>query len=498
MNNHSLMCPINSTAALTFFTLKTVIDRKYKFIFILLFLWLTPALVSAALPDYRAEQYGTTGRYFAIHLNDMDSDGVPEVLIGNRTTNSLEIWKYNSTSKVLSLNETITFPHDVHDIKVADLDHDGDKDVVVGLRFYGLYVALKSGSTWAKKRIDGTYSWEVLLNDFNQDGHLDIYETVDRYYLKVFYGDGAGNFVYGPTPPRPPVSFSRPVGFNAVDLNGDNRTDLIGPAREGLTYYLRAFLNLDNNGEVSWHSVGPDAGLTGTKRIFSYLSPSAADIDNNGYIDQVVYNLDNDIIVYEGASSAGELTWTPRTIDTLSSRIGTIGIADFNEDGYLDIHVQGWLYFSGIRIYLGDGAGNYTLEILPLAHGVGPVNSLRFGDINGDGATDIATIRYDGIGDSGFFEVLYQVLPTEMMANLIETVSNLNLQQGIENSLDVKLDAAVKALQDLNVNNDVVAINALQAFINAVEGQRGNKITDDDADLLISAAQAIINRLTAT
>jgi hypothetical protein len=72
---------------------------------------------------------------------------------------------------------------------------------------------------------------------------------------------------------------------------------------------------------------------------------------------------------------------------------------------------------------------------------------------------------------------------------------DLNLQQGIENSLDSKLDAAYKALDDLNENNDVAAINAIQAFINAVDAQRGNKISNEQADELITAAQAIIDAL---
>jgi len=37
----------------------------------------------------------------------------------------------------------------------------------------------------------------------------------------------------------------------------------------------------------------------------------------------------------------------------------------------------------------------------------------------------------------------------------------LNLQSGIENGLDAKLDAALKAIDDLNENNDVAAINTL-------------------------------------
>lgn len=71
----------------------------------------------------------------------------------------------------------------------------------------------------------------------------------------------------------------------------------------------------------------------------------------------------------------------------------------------------------------------------------------------------------------------------------------MKIQQGIENSLDAKLDAAQQALSDVNQNNNQAAINSLQAFISAVEAQRGNQITNQQADILIAAAQAIINSL---
>ena len=80
---------------------------------------------------------------------------------------------------------------------------------------------------------------------------------------------------------------------------------------------------------------------------------------------------------------------------------------------------------------------------------------------------------------------------------LIDKVVVMNLQQGIENSLDSKLDAVSKALDDVNENNDIAAINALQAFINALEAQRGNKISEADADALIADAQQIIDLLMA-
>ncbi len=76
-------------------------------------------------------------------------------------------------------------------------------------------------------------------------------------------------------------------------------------------------------------------------------------------------------------------------------------------------------------------------------------------------------------------------------------VTNINANNGIINSLDAKIDAALNALDDLNANNDGAAINTLQAFINSVEAQSGAQIDPDEADLLISLAQLIIDQLSA-
>jgi hypothetical protein len=87
--------------------------------------------------------------------------------------------------------------------------------------------------------------------------------------------------------------------------------------------------------------------------------------------------------------------------------------------------------------------------------------------------------------------------PVELLMELAQDVIDLNLHQGISNSLDAKLSAAMQALDDINENNDVAAINTLQAFINAVEAQRGDKIPEADADALIAAAQEIIDLVSA-
>jgi len=96
--------------------------------------------------------------------------------------------------------------------------------------------------------------------------------------------------------------------------------------------------------------------------------------------------------------------------------------------------------------------------------------------------------------DSSFYGIA-ALFPTKLLESLISDVMDLNITQGIANSIDNKINTALQSLDDMNQNNDVAAINALQAFINAVQAQRGNHISEADADMLIANAQAIINLL---
>jgi parallel beta-helix repeat protein len=79
-----------------------------------------------------------------------------------------------------------------------------------------------------------------------------------------------------------------------------------------------------------------------------------------------------------------------------------------------------------------------------------------------------------------------------LVQQLLTQVESLNLPNGTENSLKAKLENAARKLDDSNPNNDVVAINTLNAFINEVKAHRGKKISLADADDLIDVAQDII------
>ena len=75
---------------------------------------------------------------------------------------------------------------------------------------------------------------------------------------------------------------------------------------------------------------------------------------------------------------------------------------------------------------------------------------------------------------------------------IIEDIAEMDLPKGLETSLQSKLENALDAL---NNNQTDAAINKINAFINQVEAQRGNKLTEVQADYLVTAAQAIIGSL---
>ncbi len=109
------------------------------------------------------------------------------------------------------------------------------------------------------------------------------------------------------------------------------------------------------------------------------------------------------------------------------------------------------------------------------------------------GTTAVTLTVTDDQGASSACTATVKVLTaSEGTLKIIAKVMVLNLHNGIENSLDVKLENALKALDDLNTNNDISAIKAIEAFINHVQAQSGDKISVADADDLIYAANNII------
>lgn len=101
--------------------------------------------------------------------------------------------------------------------------------------------------------------------------------------------------------------------------------------------------------------------------------------------------------------------------------------------------------------------------------------------------------EYHGADEESFVAILYD--PVAAIEALIAKVEGMNLHQGIDNSLDAKLENAKNSLESVKAGNRQDAVNKLQAFINECEAQSGNKLSPDEAADLIADAQEIIDAL---
>jgi PKD repeat protein/uncharacterized protein (AIM24 family) len=160
--------------------------------------------------------------------------------------------------------------------------------------------------------------------------------------------------------------------------------------------------------------------------------------------------------------------------------------ADFSDAGILDTHTAAFDW--------GDGV--VTQGAMTESNGSGNISGSHTYSQSGIYAVTLTVIDKDG-GTSSSLTNVTILTPAQAIQNLTDLVQTYNLQQGIENSLDQKLQNAVDSLTAENSGNRQDAINKLQAFISAVQAQSGNQITVDQANVLIQDAQEIIDILTS-
>lgn len=127
----------------------------------------------------------------------------------------------------------------------------------------------------------------------------------------------------------------------------------------------------------------------------------------------------------------------------------------------------------------GDGASadGVTASHVYISAGTFTV-TLTVTDSNGSTATDTAIVTVK--------------TTAQAIQDLAALVGSYNLQQGIANSLDAKLQNALDALNAANAGQRQDAANKLMAFLNAVEAQRGKELNNAQADALVSMAMRIV------
>ncbi len=140
--------------------------------------------------------------------------------------------------------------------------------------------------------------------------------------------------------------------------------------------------------------------------------------------------------------------------------------------------------------YLGGSGSDFGEGIAVDSSGNAYVTGLT-GSTNFPGASSSLIQSAFGGGDDAFVAKINPKGPIDLTNDLISLVQSLNLQQGISNSLDVKLANVENALNAMHAGDVTTACNSLSAFISEVQAQSGAALTAAQANQLIAAANQI-------
>ncbi len=452
--------------------------------------------------------FATATGPWCVAVGDLDGDGKPDMAVSNEQSNSMSIYRNLSTTGSISFTSKsdYTTGNGCRVIAMGDLDGDGKQDLVTSnftgtslSVFRNVSAAGNLGTSSFATRVDlttGSGSWGIGVGDIDGDGKLDLVTpNYNSNTISLFRNTSTSGTMSFSTK----VDFTTPTqphGLSLGDLDGDGKVD-IAVANAG-SASVSVFRNTATSGSFNSSSLGGridfNAGVTP-------YNVSIADIDGDGKPDMAVTNYGSSTVsVYRNIPMS-----PPPTITGVSPNVGnpgttvTITGANFNTTAANNV-----VYFGATKATVSSasatsltvvspiGATNERLSVINVpnsataweqyaylpkfdnsAFPLGILNynpkvdftttgnsyGFAFGDIDGDGKTDMVIANTLGSGVSVFRNISTTgVIASSSFATKVDfaTATGARAISVVDMDGDGKLDIVVG---NFNSNNVSVLLN---------------------------------------
>ncbi|MFI5251969.1 MAG: FG-GAP-like repeat-containing protein [Bacteroidota bacterium] len=349
-----------------------------------------------------------------IALSDIDGDGRPDLVITNRGSNTVSVFRNTSVSGSITASSfdpkidfiTGSFPWG---LEVSDLDGDGKPDLIVANGNDNTISVFRNTSTigsistnsFASKVDFATGMWpqNIAIGDVDGDGKPDIIVTNgDDNTISIFRNTSTcGSITANSFAPKVDFATGKwPYGIAIRDLDGDGKPDMIVVNYQSNT--VSVFRNTSVLGSITVGSFASAVDFT-TGKFPQHVA--IFDVDGDSKLDLVITNMDsNSVSVFRNTSTIGSIatnSFDSKVDFTTGTNPRGITICDVDGDKKPDLVVinandKTLSVFRNISI-LGSITANSFASKVDFATGNSPVY-VAIADMDGDGKPDFVVPNY--------------------------------------------------------------------------------------------------------